>query len=334
MKIRENILALLPYMTARDEYSGEIGCYLDANENPFESGYNRYPDPRQKAVKERMAELKGVTPNKIFVGNGSDEAIDLILRVFCRPAIDNVVSISPSYGMYRVAAEINDLKVIEVPLDENFDLNADQLLAATNENSAVIVLCSPNNPTGNSLNKSEIEKVLTSFDGIVVIDEAYIDFAKEDGFLSTLDQYPNLIILYTLSKAWGLAALRIGFAFASPTIVEYMNRVKYPYNIGSDTQKIVLKELNSDRMKRELEQMIGERERVVKELMKCSIVKKVWPSDANFILIKVENPQQIYRLLVEKRVIVRERGRQAGGLRVTIGRREENDQLLSILRTL
>lgn len=334
MKIRENILALSPYMTARDEYSGEIGCYLDANENPFESDHNRYPDPRQKAIKERMAELKGITPNKIFVGNGSDEAIDLILRMFCRPTIDNVVSISPSYGMYRVAAEINDLKVIEVPLNENFDLNADQLLAATDENSAVVFLCSPNNPTGNSLNKSEIEKVLTRFDGVVVIDEAYIDFAKEDGFLSTLDQYPNLILLYTLSKAWGLAALRIGFAFASSTIVEYMNRVKYPYNIGGDTQIIVLKELNSDRMKREVEQVINERKRVAKELAECRIVEKVWPSDANFILIKVENPQQIYQLLVEKQVIVRERGRQAGGLRVTIGRREENDQLLSILRTL
>lgn len=334
MKIRENILALSPYMTARDEYSGEIGCYLDANENPFNSGYNRYPDPHQKAIKERMSELKGITTNKIFVGNGSDEAIDLIMRVFCRPSIDNIVSISPSYGMYRVAAEINDLKVIEVPLDENFQLNADQLLAATNEKSAVIFLCSPNNPTGNCLNKKEIEKILTRFDGIVVIDEAYIDFAKEEGFLSSLDNYPNLIILYTLSKAWGLAALRIGFAFASPTIVEYMNRVKYPYNIGSDTQEIVLKELNNDRMKNEVAQIISERERIARALSEYTIVKKVYPSDANFILIKIDDPQKIYNLLVENKIIVRDRSRQAGGLRITIGRREENDQLVSILRTL
>lgn len=334
MKIRENILALSPYMTARDEYSGEIGCYLDANENPFNSGYNRYPDPHQKAIKERMSELKGITTNKIFVGNGSDEAIDLIMRVFCRPSIDNIVSISPSYGMYRVAAEINDLKVIEVPLDENFELNADQLLAATNEKSAVIFLCSPNNPTGNCLNKKEIEKILTRFDGMVVIDEAYIDFAKEEGFLSSLDNYPNLIILYTLSKAWGLAALRIGFAFASPTIVEYMNRVKYPYNIGSDTQEIVLKELNNDRMKNEVAQIISERERIARALSECPIVKKVYPSDANFILIKIDDPQKIYNLLVENKIIVRDRSRQAGGLRITIGRREENDQLVSILRTL
>lgn len=329
MKIRENILRLSPYMTARDEYSGEIGCYLDANENPFDNGFNRYPDPHQKAIKEQMAKIKNIEPDQIFVGNGSDEAIDLIMRIFCTPSRDNIVSISPSYGMYRVAAEINDIAVREVQLDENFQLNADKLLAATDTNTSVVFICSPNNPTGNSLKRTEIEKIITSFDGIVVVDEAYIDFAREEGFLKSLNRYPNLIILYTLSKAWGLAALRLGFAFASPTIISYMNRVKYPYNIGSDTQAIVLQKLKGEaRVKQEVETIIKERERVIAELRACKI--EVYSSDANFILVKAD----LYNHLINNNIIVRDRIRQAGGLRITIGTPEENDKLIAIFKNL
>lgn len=329
MKIRENILHLSSYKTARDEYSGEIGCYLDANENPFNNGFNRYPDPHQKKIKEQMARIKNINTDQIFVGNGSDEAIDLIVRIFCSPGSDNIVSISPSYGMYRVAAEINDVEMREVKLDEDFQLNADKILAAADSATRVIFICSPNNPTGNSLKRAEIEKIITFFDGVVVIDEAYIDFAREEGFLSSLNSYPKLIILYTLSKAWGLAALRLGFAFASETIISYMDRVKYPYNIGADTQAIVLQKLlEEERVKSEVDIIIKERERVIRELSTCKI--KVYPSDANFILVEVD----LYKYLINNKIIVRDRMLQAGGLRITIGTPEENDKLIAIFKNL
>lgn len=336
--LRANIKALKPYMTARDEYTGEIGCYLDANENPFDSGYNRYPDPHQKRLKAKMAEMKGIDASKIFIGNGSDEPIDVLFRVFCDPGKDNMVTIAPSYGMYHVAADINDVKVIEVPLEPDFGLDASKILAAADANTKIVMLCSPNNPSGNLLDPEEVRKVITGFDGIVVVDQAYIDFAEDAGFLPELDRYPNLVILYTLSKAWGMAALRLGFAFAAPEIVEYMSRVKYPYNIGADTQELVYRELDrAPEVAEQVAYLVSERKRLETELPKCSVIRKIYPSDANFILVKVDDARAVYNALIAEKVIVRDRSTHtncAGCLRITVGTREENDKLLSLLRQM
>ena len=248
--LRENIRTLAPYSTARDEYQGELGIYLDANENPYDNNYNRYPDPHQKNLKRRLAEIKGVPVEKIFIGNGSDEPIDLVFRLFCEPRRHNAVSIAPTYGMYKVAAAINDVQMREVQLEPGFTLDAEKLLAATDENTRLLFLCSPNNPSGNCFPKKEIEKVIRRFNGIVILDEAYIDFAGQPGFLSELDEYPNLVILQTLSKAWGMAGLRLGLAFAQPLIVDTLSRVKYPYNINVVTQKIVLEQLRRSQTRR------------------------------------------------------------------------------------
>ena len=334
--LRENIRTLAPYSTARDEYQGELGIYLDANENPYDNNYNRYPDPHQKNLKRRLAEIKGVPVEKIFIGNGSDEPIDLVFRLFCEPRRHNAVSIAPTYGMYKVAAAINDVQMCEVQLEPGFTLDAEKLLAAADENTRLLFLCSPNNPSGNCFPKKEIEKVIRRFNGIVILDEAYIDFAGQPGFLSELDEYPNLVILQTLSKAWGMAGLRLGLAFAQPLIVDTLSRVKYPYNINVVTQKIVLEQLRKS-PDAQIAEIVSERGRVLEGLAKNPVIRKIHPTDANFVLVEVDEPRTIYDRLIGAGIIVRDRSRIKGCegcLRITIGTPEENDRLLETLKKL
>ena len=334
--LRENIRTLAPYSTARDEYQGELGIYLDANENPYDNNYNRYPDPHQKNLKRRLAEIKGVPVEKIFIGNGSDEPIDLVFRLFCEPRRHNAVSIAPTYGMYKVAAAINDVQMREVQLEPGFTLDAEKLLAATDENTRLLFLCSPNNPSGNCFPKKEIEKVIRRFNGIVILDEAYIDFAGQPGFLSEQDEYPNLVILQTLSKAWGMAGLRLGLAFAQPLIVDTLSRVKYPYNINVVTQKIVLEQLRRS-PDAQIAEIVSERGRVLEGLAKNPVIRKIHPTDANFVLVEVDEPRTIYDRLIGAGIIVRDRSRIKGCegcLRITIGTPEENDRLLETLKKL
>ena len=333
---RPNIRSLAPYSTARDEYRGELGIFLDANENPYDNGCNRYPDPRQRELKRRLSEIKGVAPEKIFVGNGSDEPIDLAFRVFCEPRLHNAVSIAPTYGMYKVAAAINDVQMREGQLEPGFTLDAEKLLAAADENTRLLFLCSPNNPSGNCFPKKEIEKVIRRFNGIVILDEAYIDFAGQPGFLSELDEYPNLVILQTLSKAWGMAGLRLGLAFAQPLIVDTLSRVKYPYNINVVTQKIVLEQLRKS-PDAQIAEIVSERGRVLEGLAKNPVIRKIHPTDANFVLVEVDEPRTIYDRLIGAGIIVRDRSRIKGCegcLRITIGTPEENDRLLETLKKL
>lgn len=334
--LRENIRTLAPYSTARDEYQGELGIYLDANENPYDNNYNRYPDPHQKNLKRRLAEIKGVPVEKIFIGNGSDEPIDLVFRLFCEPRRHNAVSIAPTYGMYKVAAAINDVQMREVQLEPGFTLDAEKLLAAADENTRLLFLCSPNNPSGNCFPKKEIEKVIRRFNGIVILDEAYIDFAGQPGFLSELDEYPNLVILQTLSKAWGMAGLRLGLAFAQPLIVDTLSRVKYPYNINVVTQKIVFEQLRKS-PDAQIAEIVSERGRVLEGLAKNPVIRKIHPTDANFVLVEVDEPRTIYDRLIGAGIIVRDRSRIKGCegcLRITIGTPEENDRLLETLKKL
>ena len=313
-----------------------MGIYLDANENPYDNNYNRYPDPHQKNLKRRLAEIKGVPVEKIFIGNGSDEPIDLVFRLFCEPRRHNAVSIAPTYGMYKVAAAINDVQMREVQLEPGFTLDAEKLLAATDENTRLLFLCSPNNPSGNCFPKKEIEKVIRRFNGIVILDEAYIDFAGQPGFLSELDEYPNLVILQTLSKAWGMAGLRLGLAFAQPLIVDTLSRVKYPYNINVVTQKIVLEQLRKS-PDAQIAEIVSERGRVLEGLAKNPVIRKIHPTDANFVLVEVDEPRTIYDRLIGAGIIVRDRSRIKGCegcLRITIGTPEENDRLLETLKKL
>ena len=313
-----------------------MGIYLDANENPYDNNYNRYPDPHQKNLKRRLAEIKGVPVEKIFIGNGSDEPIDLVFRLFCEPRRHNAVSIAPTYGMYKVAAAINDVQMREVQLEPGFTLDAEKLLAATDENTRLLFLCSPNNPSGNCFPKKEIEKVIRRFNGIVILDEAYIDFAGQPGFLSELDEYPNLVILQTLSKAWGMAGLRLGLAFAQPLIVDTLSRVKYPYNINVVTQKIVLEQLRRS-PDAQIAEIVSERGRVLEGLAKNPVIRKIHPTDANFVLVEVDEPRTIYDRLIGAGIIVRDRSRIKGCegcLRITIGTPEENDRLLETLKKL
>ena len=334
--VRKNILALAPYSTARDEYQGELDIYLDANENPFNDGYNRYPDPYQKRLKERLARIKGVDSSRIFIGNGSDEPIDLVYRIFCEPGVHNAVAIAPTYGMYRVAADINGVEYREVMLRDDFGLDAETLLAAADENTRLLFLCSPNNPSGNTLCRKALERLLTGFGGIVVLDEAYIDFADDPGFLSQLDRYPNLIVLQTLSKAWGMAGLRLGLAFASPEIIRLLTRVKYPYNINVVTQQLVLTLLDKD-MPGQVETLKGERKKLLVALPELPVIRKVYPSDANFILVRVDEPRKVYDRLIEKGIVVRDRSRIRGCegcLRLTVGTPEENERLIAELKAM
>lgn len=335
--VRPNIWNLAPYSSARNEYSGhKAHVFLDANENPYNKPYNRYPDPLQTDLKARIAKIKGVDASRIFLGNGSDEAIDLVYRVFCEPGSDNVVAIEPTYGMYKVCADINNVEYRKVLLDERYQLSAAKLLAACDENTKVVWLCSPNNPTGNNLNRSEIETVVKESQCIVVIDEAYADFSENRSFRKDLALYPNLIVLNTFSKAWGCAALRLGMAFASAEIIELFNKVKYPYNINLLTQEQADKILDR---RFEVEDwvrlLLQERAKVMKAFAELPICKKVYPSDANFFLALVTDAQAVYDYLVEKGIIVRNRTRVElcnNCLRITIGTKSENIELLSALR--
>ena len=335
--VRENIKSLKPYSSARDEYQGAASVFLDANENPFNSPYNRYPDPLQRALKEKIAGVKHVAADHIFLGNGSDEPIDLLFRAFCEPRIDNVVAIDPTYGMYQVAADINHVEYRKVQLDVDFQLSADKLLAACDKNTKLIFLCSPNNPTANSLNETEIEKVIKSFPGLVIVDEAYIDFSSKKGFLQRLSEFGNLVILQTFSKAWGLASIRLGMAFASMEIISILNKIKYPYNINILTQEYALESVVKVLEKEEWVKLIlANRAKLEEALTKNPLVKKIYPSDANFILVKVENPKAVYDYLVQNEIIVRNRSSIAlcaGCLRVTVGTEMENGKLLKALES-
>lgn len=333
--VRPNIRTLAPYSTARDEYGGQrIDVWLDANESPYDNGVNRYPDPRQQRLREVLAARKGVATDRIFIGSGSDEAIDLAYRIFCRPGIDNAVSIAPTYGMYRVAAAVNDVELREVPLGDDFSLPVERLLAAADERSKLLWLCSPNNPTGNAFPAQEIESLLRRFDGIVVLDEAYIDFADGGGFLPRLGEFPNLIVLQTLSKAWGMAGLRLGLAFASEEIAGLFGRVKYPYNINTLTQRAVAESLRRD-ISAQVAAIRAERSRLAAALAACPCIGQVYPSEGNFLLVKTAAPDPLYRELVAAGVIVRNRSRIAGCegcLRITVGRPEENDRMLETVK--
>ena len=329
--VRPNIAALKPYSTARDEYKGSIGVYLDANENPFENGYNRYPSTTLKAqVREAIAQKKGVCPSRLFLGNGSDEAIDLLFRIFCRPGVDNAVSIAPTYGMYSVCAAINDVEYREVMLGEEFSLPVDELLRVSDAQSKLLFICSPNNPTANAFPREQLISLVRQFSGIVVVDEAYIDFSSEPSMVELIDEYPNLIVLQTLSKAYGLAGLRIGLAIAHEQFVRIFEQVKYPYNIGADTLALAWQLLQRD-ITPQVKTLLAERERVAKALGELAFVEKVYPSDANFLLVKAQRSRELYEYLISRELIVRDRSRTPGcegTLRITIGTPEENNRLI------
>lgn len=339
--LRDNIKRLVPYSSARDEFKGEASVFLDANENSFGSplptNYHRYPDPLQWKVKYKLAEIKGVPPQNIFLGNGSDEAIDILFRAFCRPGIDNVLLCPPTYGMYEVSANINDVTVRKATLTEDFQLDMAAMEAAIDENTRVIFICSPNNPTANSIHREDIEMILNNFDGIVVVDEAYINFSKQKTLISELTEYPNLVILQTLSKAWGLAALRVGMAFAGEDIINVFNKIKPPYNINQASQELALEALNNiAQVNSWIQETVQERNMLEQALNDLPIVEKVYPSDANFLLVRTTDAKGIYDRLVENGIIVRDRSKVelcAGCLRITVGTPEENSQLIAALAT-
>jgi histidinol-phosphate aminotransferase len=336
--LRKNIQSLKPYSSARDEYSGEAMVFLDANENPFNQPYNRYPDPLQKEVKAKISKLKNIPAENIFLGNGSDEPIDLLVRAFCEPGIDNVVSINPTYGMYQVAADIAGVEIRKVSLTENFELNTNDVLGATDTKTKLVFLCSPNNPTGNSLNKEAMLELASSFKGLVIVDEAYIDFAPGKTLLQELENHPNLVILQTFSKAWGMAGIRLGMAFASLEIINVLNKIKYPYNLNILTQQKALELLDKKvTVTNWVKLLIAEREKMAELLKVFPFVEKVYPSDANFLLIKMHDAKGIYDYLVEEGIIVRDRSKVhlcANSLRITIGSSEENETLLKALKNL
>lgn len=336
--IRKNIAQLLPYSTARDEYQGgDISVWLDANESPYDNGVNRYPDPHQKQLKQALARLKGVDTAQIFVGNGSDEAIDLCFRIFCEPGQDNVVAIAPTYGMYGVAAAINNVAVREVPLDaETYALNVDHMLAAVDAHTRLMWVCSPNNPTGNAFELADLERLANNFNGILVVDEAYADFSEKGSMLSVLDKHPNLVVLQTLSKAWGMAGLRLGLAFAAEPIAQLFARVKYPYNVNGPTQQEVMRRLETEPHDAHVAEVVAQRQMLAKALSDLACVVKVFESDANFLLVKVTDADKIYNQLVAEGIIVRNRNKVVGCegcLRLTVGTPHENQRLLKVLST-
>lgn len=336
---RENIWNLAPYSCARNEFSGRNAkVYLDANENPYNGPLNRYPDPLQLEVKKQLAKVKGVSEDCIFLGNGSDEAIDLMYRCFTEPKVDNVVAMDPTYGMYKVCADINDVEYRTVSLNEDFSLNADNILAACDNHTKVIWLCSPNNPTGNALDRGAIEKILKDFEGLVVVDEAYCDFSSQKPFRTELSKYPNIVVLNTMSKAWGSAGIRLGMAFASKDIIDILNKVKYPYNVNALTQREAL-ELLADpyEVDKWVRTILLERSRVVDAIKVLPICRKVYPTDANFVLVEVDDARKTYEYLVDRGIIVRNRNSVHlcnGCLRITIGTKTENQELLAALRTM
>lgn len=335
---RPNIWNLKPYSSARDEYKGiSASVFLDANENPYNSPVNRYPDPLQHEVKAWLSELKQVRPEQIFLGNGSDEAIDLVFRAFCEPGHDNVVAIDPTYGMYQVAADVNNVEYRKVLLNPDFSFSADALLAATDEHTKLIFLCSPNNPTGNELPHAEVLKVIQQFEGLVILDEAYNDFSAQPSMLSVLNDHPNLIVLQTFSKAWGSAAIRLGMAYASPEIIGLLSKIKYPYNVNSLTQQAGLERLRKyDETERWIETLIKEREVLMQNFGRLRCVEKIFPSDANFFLARVTDAVKIYNYLVGRGIIVRNRHNIAlcgNCLRITVGTPGENKALIEALES-
>ena len=335
--VRPNIWSLAPYSSARNEYAGrEAHVFLDANENPYNAPYNRYPDPLQLELKAAISRIKGVPADNIFLGNGSDEAIDLPYRCFCEPGIDNVVAIEPTYGMYKVCADINNVEYRPVLLDEQYQITAGKLLAATDQHTKLIWLCSPNNPTGNNLYREEIVKVIEAFEGIVIVDEAYGDFSAQKPLRTELAKYPNLIVLNTMSKAWGCAAIRLGMAFASKEIIGIYNKVKYPYNVNQLTQEQALQALKDPfEVDKWVKILLEERSRMIDAFKLLPICEKVFPTDANFFLAKMTDAVKIYNYLVDKGIIVRNRHRVQlcqNCLRVTIGTKTENGELIAALR--
>jgi histidinol-phosphate aminotransferase len=337
--IRENIKNLTPYSSARDEFKGEASIFIDANENSFGSPltkwYNRYPDPLQLKVKQKLSEVKGIPAVNTFLGNGSDECIDILIRAFCEPGIDNIIICPPTYGMYEVSANINNVQIKKVSLTPSYQLNISAIAAAVNENTKLIFVCSPNNPTGNSLDRKDIEILLNNYFGIVIIDEAYINFSRFSSFTQELNDYPNMVVLQTLSKAWGLAALRIGMAFASEQIVQVMNRIKPPYNIGQPSQELAMQALgNVEEVNSMIKEIVKERKSLEENLPGTGVIKKVHVSDANFLLVEVTEPREMYNFLLEKGIVVRDRSRVElceGCLRITVGTPRENTALLNAI---
>ncbi|MDR3009379.1 MAG: histidinol-phosphate transaminase [Sphingobacterium sp.] len=340
--LRENIKKLVPYSSARDEFKGEASILIDANENPFGSplnhDYNRYPDPLQHQVKAKLSKIKGVPSENIFLGNGSDEAIDILYRAFCTPGVDNVILVPPTYGMYEVSANINDVAFKKVNLTADYQLDLDGIANAIDAHTKLIFICSPNNPTGNSIRRQDIEAILNNFQGLVVVDEAYINFSAVKSFTQELAEYPNLVVLQTLSKAWGLAALRLGMAFASKEIIAVYNKIKPPYNINQATQDIVLEALDQvDQVNDWIKETVAEREKLVRELLELDYVQHITPSDANFILVKMDQPREVYDYLVQYGIIVRDRSKVElceGCLRITVGTPAENQILLEKLNQI
>lgn len=336
--VRPNIRAMQPYSSARDEFHGTASVFLDANENPYNAPYNRYPDPMQWRLKEKVAEIKGVPKECILLGNGSDEPIDLILRAFCEPGKECMLTVDPTYGMYQVAAEINNVTCRKVKLTSDFQIDMPAFLSQIDDTVKAIYLCSPNNPTGNSLNRKDIYQILDTYKGIVVVDEAYIDFSSLPSYTKDLSKYPNLVVFQTLSKAWGAAGIRLGMAFASPEIISVLNKIKYPYNVNQLTQEKALEILNNqETMKSQLTLILSERTRLQQELTAIPCVRKIYPTDANFILVDVGDADAVYQKLVDQGIIVRNRNKVvlcAGCLRITVGTEEENTALLNALKTM
>ncbi len=334
--IRPNILALQPYSSARDEFTGKEGIFLDANENPF-GEMNRYPDPYQNDLKNRLAQLKNVRKEQIFIGNGSDEIIDLAFRIFCTPGQDKVLTFSPSYGMYEVSANINNVELIKVPLDENFQIDLTNLQAYWKDsNIKLLFICSPNNPTGNCLNRKAIEYCLLNFDGLIIIDEAYADFSSEESWVNQVEKYPNLLVTQTFSKAWGLAAARVGIAYSNVEVLHYFNKVKPPYNVSTLNQNAALQALNNiDLFEAQKNILLQERQKLTQALSELPFIQKVYPSDSNFILIKVEDANWLYQQLVEANIIIRNRSKLIENcLRISVGTPKENKVLLDAINTI
>ena len=338
--LRPHIANLSPYSSARDEYTGKEGIFLDANENPFgsitQAAYNRYPDPYQSELKQRIGKIKNIYADRIFLGNGSDEAIDLLFRAFCNPGKDNIIILPPTYGMYEVSAGINDVAIQRVNLSDEFQLRPEEILSRVNDLTKIIFICSPNNPSGNEMKKEAILQILKGFQGLVVVDEAYIDFSASPSFIQLLDQYPNLLVMQTFSKAWGLASLRLGMAFASSDIIQVLNRIKPPYNISGLTQETVIAALGEvDKMKAMVSEILKERQKLKEALERLSLVRKVYPSDANFLLVQIKGARQIYNYLIDHKIIVRDRSKVVlceDCLRITVGTGQENTSLLEALQ--
>jgi histidinol-phosphate aminotransferase len=334
--VRENVRSLTPYSCARDEFTGKEGIFMDANENPYGS-LNRYPDPYQRELKSSISRIKGIAEENIFLGNGSDEIIDLCFRIFCNPGVDKALTFTPTYGMYEVSAAINDVELIKVPLSEDFQIEPESLFQFLKDHGLkLIFICSPNNPTGNLMKESAVKTILSSFTGIVVIDEAYIDFTEKPSLMKLLSRHKNLIVMQTFSKAMGLAAARVGMAFMDSSVVTYFNKMKPPYNISTINQKAALKSLSKiDLLKKRIRRIITERERLARSLKKMSIIEKIFPSDSNFLLVKTKNADFIYTELIDNKIIVRNRNKMVSGcIRITVGTPAENDKLIRSLRAI